>query len=152
MAQNVGQWQGRGLELEARWQVTNTWNVLANYAYQKVTDEQTEHDIGDYPRQTAYLRTDWLFTPQWSLDISTNWIADRHRVYGDTRPAIADYTTVDMTIRYAEAHHKGFNLAISVRNLLDADAREPSQGPNASIPYDLPLAGRSYFAELRYQF
>jgi len=151
-AQNVGQWQGRGLELEARWTVTDRLSVLANYAYQKATDKQTDDDIGDYPRQTAYLRTDWLFMPQWSLDLSANWVADRQRVHGDTRPAIADYTTVDLTLRYQEAKERGLGFAVSVRNALDADAREPSQGPNASIPYDLPLAGRNYFIELRYQF
>ena len=40
------------------------------------------------------------------------------------------------------------------KNLFDKNAREPSPAgiSTASIPDDLPLAGRSFFGEIRYRF
>ena len=43
-------------------------------------------------------------------------------------------------------------LALSLRNALDADVREPSPGPAAFIPHDFPMAGRSLYAEMNYRF
>jgi len=59
---------------------------------------------------------------------------------GNTRPEIDDYASVDLTLR-----------ADRLRNLFDVDAREPTTGASASsLPYDLPLAGRSLYPGLRY--
>jgi iron complex outermembrane receptor protein len=154
--QNIGTQKGRGLELEARWKLTKKASLLANYAFTKATDEKNNHDAGDYPRHSAYIRADWLFYPNWFLDTQINWIANRERAYGDPRAAIDDYTTVNLTLRRKNIKHSNWNFALGVRNLFDADAREPSQGPDSngmiSIPNDLPLAGRNYFLELRYRF
>jgi iron complex outermembrane receptor protein len=136
--------------------MTSKSSLLANYSYAKAINKTISHDAGDYPRHTAYLRTDWLLVPNWYLDVQAKWIADRHRTLGDPRSPIADYTTVDFTLRYKDIQRGRTNIAFSIRNLFDADAREPSLGPDSkgmiSIPNDLPLAGRSYFLELRYQF
>ncbi|MGH7383299.1 MAG: hypothetical protein ACREKR_13920 [Candidatus Methylomirabilales bacterium] len=43
------------------------------------------------------------------------------------------------------------DVAIAARNLLDEDAREPSDSPT-SIPFDVPLAGREIYGELRFRF
>jgi len=156
MFQNIGVLEGHGLELEARWKMSTKSSLLANYSYAKVINKAVNHDAGDYPRHTAYLRTDWLLIPNWYLDVQAKWVSDRQRTLGDPRPPIADYTTVDLTLRYKNLREGRTNIAFSVRNLFNANAFEPSLGPNASgiinIPYDLPLAGRSYFLELRYQF
>ena len=45
----------------------------------------------------------------------------------------------------------GLDAAFSVRNLLDEDAREPSDSP-AGFPFDIPLAGRNFYGELRFRF
>jgi len=155
-AQNAGTQKGQGLELEARWKLTKKSSLLANYAFTEATDENNDHDAGGYPRHSAYLRADWLFYPNWFLDAQINWIADRKRAFGDPRPPIDDYTTVNLTLRRKDIKQSNWNFAFGVRNLLDADAREPSVGPDStgmiSIPNDLPLAGRHYFLELRYRF
>ena len=156
-AQNVGEQTGRGLELETRWKASRKIDILANYAYQDATDEKLDRDAGNVPHHQLFLRADWRFLPKWHFNARVNFVADRDRVTGDTRPDIDDYTTVDLTLR-----HKGFadhwDFAVSVRNLFDEDAREPSGGPGPAtamteaIPNDLPLAGRSYFAEIRCHF
>lgn len=157
VAQNVGKQTGHGLELETRWSASGDIDILANYAYQVSTDEKTDKDAGNAPHHQLFLRADWRFMPNWHFNARVNLVADRDRVAGDARPEIDDYTTVDITLRHKDlADH--WDFAISVRNLFDEDAREPSGGPGPAtatteaIPNDLPLAGRSYFAEVRYRF
>lgn len=154
--QNVGRWKGQGLELETQWKASTTFDLRAHYSYTQVSDKSNDQDIGNYPRQSAYLRADWLWRPQWSLDLQAKWIADRKRSLNDPRPEIADYTDVNFTLRYKNSEKGPLGLAFSIRNLLDADTREPSLGPDAAgliaIPDDLPLAKRHWFLELRYRF
>jgi len=63
---------------------------------------------------------------------------------------------MNVTLRYKDIRQGRANFALGIRNLLDADAREPSMGPDPTgligVPHDLPLAGRNYFVELRYRF
>jgi outer membrane receptor protein involved in Fe transport len=155
-ARNIGHWQGYGTEVEVRWKMNQWSSLLANYSYTRCTDEETQYDIGHYPHHSAYLRTDWLLFPNWYLDLQTHWIIDRHREFGDTRDPIEDYATVDLTLRYKDIRRGHWGVALSARNLFNADAREPSLGPDSrgviNVPNDLPLAGRSYFVELRYTF
>ena len=156
-AQNVGEQTGQGLELETRWKASRNISILANYAYQDSTDEEINKDAGIAPHHQLFLRADWRFLPKWHLNTRVHFIADRDRVAGDPRSEIDDYTTVDLTLRYKGlADH--WDFSVSVRNLFDEDAREPSNGPGpdtggiVAIPNDLPLAGRSYFAEIRCHF
>jgi iron complex outermembrane receptor protein len=84
-----------------------------------------------------------------------NAVADRERVFGDPRPAIDDYATVDLVLRRERiAGH--LDLSVLVRNLFDEDVREPSTFvPGLVLRFidnDLPQAGRAAFVELRYRF
>jgi iron complex outermembrane receptor protein len=150
-AQNAGNQRGNGLELEFTWDATANVRLLGNYAYQHSIDENTNQDAGLAPHHHAYLRTDWRFGPGWTLSGQVNHVADRKRQAGDSRPQIADYTTVDLTLRTVRLH-KDLELAFSVRNLFNVDAHEPTSGAAAvNLPYDLPLPGRSVYAEMRFR-
>lgn len=151
-AQNVGELQGHGLELEADYSPFYNLRFLVNFAYQKSTDKKTDVDIGDAPNQQVYARSEWTVATDWHLDGQVTWVGEQKRVLGDPRPALSDYTTVDLTLRKQEVI-KGVELAVSVRNLFDADVREPSTGGVVvNIPNDYPMAGRSVYAELAYKF
>lgn len=156
VAKNAGIQKAHGLELEARWKMTKKSSLLANYAFVKATDENNNHDAGNYPQHSAYLRTDWLVYPNWYLNAQINWVGERKRVFGDPRPSLEGYTTVDLTLRRKDIREGEWNLAMSVRNLFDTNARGPSVGPDPNgvifFPNDLPLAGRHYWLELRYRF
>jgi iron complex outermembrane receptor protein len=151
-AQNSGLQTGYGSEVEAEWQAFETLKLLGNYAFQKPRDTTLNHDAGNSPHHMVYLRANWEFMPHWQFSPQAKWIIDRSRVAGDSRPAVNDYTWVDLTLRRKQlAEH--WEVAFSVRNLLDANAREPSlPGNPAAIPNDLPLAGRSFFGEVRLNF
>jgi outer membrane receptor for ferrienterochelin and colicin len=147
-ASNQGSQTGQGAEFEMRWKMSNKSSLLLNYAYAR-SDNDDGLDIGDYPRQRVYARSDWLLAPNWYLNAQWNWVGQRQRQPGDTRALLRDYHSLDLTLRYKDIRAKRWNLAVGIRNALDRDRRESI---SSDIPGDLPLAGRSLFGELRYQF
>lgn len=147
---NTGNQNGRGLEAELQWDVKKDLKILANYSYQHSVDESTRADAGYAPHHHLYTRADWQIIPGWSLSPQVNWVADRRRAAGDSRPAIADYTSVDVSLRSQRERGK-WEWTATVRNLLNADIREPSIAPGLAIPNDLPMAPRSIYVQLIYK-
>ncbi len=156
VAQNIGKREGKGIELETYWQLTQQLSVLGNYAYQYVTDEH-KHLLGAAPRDQVYLRADWQFIQHWHLNSQVNWVGKRSRDFGDPRSALDNYTSVDLTIRRKE-WNKYWDFALSVRNFLNQKRLEPTTGRPVfntniiAIPNDIPLAERSIHVEARYQY
>jgi iron complex outermembrane receptor protein len=154
--QNAGSQVGRGAELEAIWDPGHGLRLSGQYAYQHGIDRATNTDAGYAPRRHAYGRADWR-TGKWLASTQVNWVADRKRAFGDTRPDIPNYTTVDLTLRTA-GNRSAWEFAGSVRNLLNSDAREPSlvaaplgNFPTSLIPDDLPLPRRSFYLQAIYK-
>jgi iron complex outermembrane receptor protein len=155
IAQNAGSQDGYGFEFEFSWKLNKHFSLLGNYAYQKSTDGLSTTTVANAPSQQAYLRANWIIANYWRLGSQFNWVAGRKRVPGDNRYAVDDYVMTNLILRYKNPAYN-WNIAFSVQNAFDIDAREPSAGPNTSdvisIPYDLPLTGRSYLLELNYKF
>lgn len=150
-AQNSGDQQGQGLEFELNWSPVNTLRFTGNYAFQRAEDKRTGTNPGNSPHHQAYLRANWRTLPNLSINPQVKWISDRSRAAGDTRPALDGYTLVDLTLRYSPSLHNGkLEFATSVRNMFDANAKEPSLSPGL-IPSDFPLAGRNFYLEAAYK-
>jgi outer membrane receptor for ferrienterochelin and colicins len=152
-AQNAGSQHGQGFETELVWDASQSLRLSGNFAQQQSIDDATNHDAGNAPRHHLYARADWRFVPRWNLDTQLNYVADRKRAPGDTRPDIADYQTVDLTLR--NNHQKGdWGIAFKVLNLFGANAREPSPygTPFVPIPNDLPVDPRAWRVELSHLF
>ena len=152
-AQNVGTQTGQGFELEGRWQVSNTLKLTANYSQQHSKDAE-DRTSAYVPSHEIYIRTDWLFMPQWFLNTQINWVADRQRTANDPRDNLKNYTLMDMTLRYKAKQR--WSVGLGIHNLFDTAAREPSSGLTRgnviNIPNDLPIGKRDYFIEFRYEF
>jgi len=156
--QNAGEQTGSGLEFEVGWDACKDLRLSGNYSFQRSIDQSTGQDAGNAPRHHVYLRANWRVLPGWALDPQVNRVSSRARVAGDTRGSLSGYTTVDLTLR-TDRSSKGWGVAVSVRNLFDADAREPTpydRAPPAqnfiSLPDDFPLAGRSFYIQASHQF
>lgn len=146
---NAGSQRGRGMELEATWDADRNLRFTGNYSHQRSTDDATQTDSGLAPHHHIYARADWRFMGGWLLSPQVNWVADRKRAVGDTRPDVSNYGTADITLRTNRVDRQ-WEFAASVRNLFNADAREPSLGNPVYIPNDLPLSRRSFYFQATY--
>ncbi|MFA7239538.1 MAG: TonB-dependent receptor [Sulfuricellaceae bacterium] len=146
---NTGEQNGHGAEVELVWDAGRTLRLTGNYAWQRSIDEATGQDAGYAPHHHLYLRGDWRFNNMWSASTQINRVADRRRAAGDTRPQAPDYTTVDLTVRTGQ-NKNPWSYAASLRNLFDADVREPSIAPGL-IANDLPMAPRSFWLQATYK-
>ncbi len=147
---NTGDQTGHGLELESSWNVNRDWRLLGNYAWQRSVDDATGRDAGYAPHHHLYGRADWQFSSGYMLSSQLNWVAGRKRAAGDLRDPVADYTTLDLTVATRRGRQQ-WNFSASVRNLLNADAREPSLAPGLAIPHDLPMAPRALSVQAVYK-
>lgn len=148
---NAGAQRGRGFELESIWKASRTLRLQGHYAWQRSIDETSNQDAGFAPHHHLFGRADWSMTGGWLLTGQVNFVADRKRAAGDSRPDVPDYTTVDLSLR-TNSGRKGWEFAGTVRNLFDADAREPAPAtPSISLPNDLPLARRSFYLQAIYR-
>jgi outer membrane receptor protein involved in Fe transport len=132
---NVGNRTSRGVELEAQWQAAKTLRLAGNLAHIDESDATFPKSV---PRDKAYLRADWAFSPGWSWNLQANLIGKRS--------GVSAYQLVDTSLHCSA--RKDWNFSASIRNLFDADAREFS----APLPDSLPLPERSFYLEAKYAF
>ena len=145
-AQNSGRQIGRGVELEMDWDLGRNLRISGNYAHQRSIDQASRRDAGIAPRHEYSVRADWRLPSGWQLHAQAHRVEDRRREPDDVRPPIADYTTVDLNLRFAPAG-RPWEAGFAVRNLFDAEARDPSFAPG-SLPFDFPKPGRSFQFQL----
>jgi len=154
LAQNAGSQKGKGVIVEAGWLLNEDWAFAGSYAYQRAEDQE-QQTVANVPLQDIYLRADWRMFPNWGLSTQASWILDRRRAANDPRQPVSDYFNVDLSLHYAKSKSP-WRFSFAVRNLFDADVREPTPGPDESgminIPYDLPMPGINYFIEIGYRF
>lgn len=138
--ENAGKQTINGIELEMNWQPVEKVNMSANYTYRNAIDDTDLHV--SQPEQEAFAAIDWNISPQTHWNLQGNWIGERP---GNASSKIDDYIVVDTTLR----HHydRQWEVAASVRNLFDEDAREHS-----GVTDFLALPERNAYVELRYHF
>ncbi|MES9940085.1 MAG: TonB-dependent receptor [Candidatus Thiodiazotropha sp. 6PLUC2] len=146
--QNARDQEGQGVEFEIEWQVNQALKLQANGAWQQSEDSDSGEEVANTPGFQYYARANWQFLPKWSLDSQWFWIGDRARAEGDSRPDIDDYQIVNLTLHRKQIMQY-LDLTMAVRNLFDADVREPA---NSSIVNDYPMDSRGYWVtvEVRY--
>lgn len=147
---NTGDQTGHGMEFESVVNVNKDLRVMANWSWQHSTDKASGKAAGYAPRHHVYARADWQFARDKLLGTQVNHVAGRERAPGDLRAPIADYTTVDLSLR-SERGRGNWDFTATVRNLFGADAREPSPAPGLQLLFDLPLAPRAFSVQASYQ-
>lgn len=148
-AQNIGTQTGNGMELEATWDATRKLRLSGSFSLQRSTDDKTQEDAGLAPRRHWVGRADWQFAPQWQLGAVVNQVAERMRQSGDKRTPVPDYTTVDLSLRRANAAGN-WEVRALVRNLFDSDVREPTT-LGSNIPSDMPMPGRGLYLQFQHK-
>ena len=134
--------------MEMDWQLTDDFEVHANYAYQDSEDSATGEDAGNAPHHQIYASIDWQISPQWSLRPAVKIIIDRDRPPADKRDKLDDYMLTDLTLSNRSFSDR-WQFKLGVKNLFDVKPEEPTDA-SFNISNDLPQAGRSLFAELSF--
>ena len=137
---NVAQQIGRGVELEARWDIDNRTQLYGAYSYQKNEDHTTNTDIGYGPHHLWLARLQRQQKP-WNVSIQARYVGERDRSFTDPRPRTNTYTFVDGFVSYAIT--PDFEVGLDIRNFFDTDAVDDS--PGTALPSDIPLPGRTYY-------
>ena len=97
------------------------------------------------PKRLAYLGVEYDLSDDWHVSLNAHWVADRQRMPSDARPAVDDYTLVNLSTSYRLSEN--VTTRLTVKNLTDKAIYEPSTG---SISNDYKMAGRSAWFELEY--
>ena len=90
-----------------------------------------------------YTALDWRIAQNWSLNARLKWVSDREWESFGEKATIPDYTWASATLRRADP--QGWFFSLTLDNLFDADAAEPSVF--SALPYGIPLPGRSVMVQ-----
>lgn len=147
-ARNFAAQDGKGFEWEINWKPSNQLQLGVSYSQQNATDSKTDKPIPDAPGKQVKANLNWLMAANWSLNSQLYWIGDRERATSDSRAPIDNYTLLNLTLNRKNLL-PDVDLQLALRNLTNADAREPSSG---TIPDDYPLESRSFWLGITYAF
>lgn len=148
--QNQGRLKGQGFELEGLWELNRQLRLSAQWSQQRSFDPLSGLDAGQAPHRHLFARLDWRAWQDWQLGAQLNAVGQRLRSAGDPRAPLAGYHSLDLNLHRPTAA-KGLTWSAALRNLLNADLREPSPA-GGTLPDDLPLARRSWWVEARYRY
>lgn len=146
IATNAGKHQGQGLEFDMTAQIARV-KVSANYSYQHAEDSKSGEDLGEVPREMAYLRVICPLPYQWQWTNEVQWIGEQLRSSGDLREPVDASTVVNMSWQ-ARGLWQSWDVSLNTRNLFNVDVRIASPGAFPAMVNDYPLTGRSVTAEV----
>jgi outer membrane receptor for ferrienterochelin and colicins len=147
--ENTGDQVGRGFELESTLDATSNIRLTGNFSLQHSIDQTTGQDAGMAPHRRLFVLANWRFAPLWHVSAKANYVADRLREPGDTRPKIPDYTLVDLNLR-RDSFAGNWDISAMVTNLFNRNAMEPTF-QSVGMFSDLPLPGRAVYLQFQHR-
>ena len=153
VASNSSSQDGKGVELELGWKLSDNLSFAANYSRQFAESGETGERIEDAPGEQLYISASFMLPQTWSLTFSGNYVADRRRIVTDPRDQIDDFTVVNAALNKRNILGN-ISVGLAIRNLFDEDIVAPSNRGAlfTAIPGDLPMAGRSVTFDVKYDF
>jgi iron complex outermembrane receptor protein len=145
--QNARNQDGKGVEIEFNWQLTNDISWDNSFSYQDIQDAATGRKIADIPTKQFYTDLRIQISESLKITAQVNHIMDRKRTVGDARDELDNFTLVNLTAIYQVNNHLNFRL--TAKNLFDENYYE---GTDGRIADDLPMEGRAIYGMLDYSF
>jgi len=105
----------QGIELEARGQITERWDISVGYSYLDAEDKETGKKPNDVSDHLFSLWSTYQLDDNWRLGGGVKYVGDRY-AGNDEAVAIGDYTTVDLMAAYTTGRHKVQANAYNVLN------------------------------------
>ncbi len=89
----------QGIELEARGQITQQWDISVGYSYLDAEDKDTGKKPNDVSDHLFSLWSTYQLDDNWRLGGGVKYVGDRY-AGNDEAVALGDYTTVDLMAAY----------------------------------------------------
>lgn len=138
---------GTELEMRADWR-EHRYGYL-NWSWQASHDEITHLRLADVPMHQVKAGVTWgLFADAVTATLQGRWQGRQARETGDPRPPTKTATTVDLALS-TERLAPGLRVAVSVHNLMDDQAFDPSP---TTVPGGYPRPGRTWLVEVGYRY
>lgn len=144
--ENKGQVTTKGIEIEGKFNLNRGSYLLANYTFQDPKNELTGKELEDISNHEAYLGLNYRMNKYFNLYADAKYIGKQTRASGDVREAVSDSVISNMTILAKDIITKDLKLKLSIYNLFDEESYD------SSSPFDYPLGGRTYMAQVNYKF
>lgn len=124
--ENIGKATTSGVEVFARWAITERFGVRADYTYTEATNDLTGDDLARRPRHKGSVTATWSPTDLLSLSaavVETGSFLDVGRFGGPTFMA-SGYTVVNLAAEYKL--NENLTLFGRADNLFDVDYQDPT--------------------------
>ncbi|MFS1917945.1 MULTISPECIES: TonB-dependent siderophore receptor [unclassified Vibrio] len=105
----------QGIELEARGQFTEKWDISVGYSYLDAENKETGKKPNDVSDHLFSLWSTYQLDDNWRLGGGVKYVGDRY-AGNDEAVALGDYTTVDLMAAYTAGRHKVQANAYNVLN------------------------------------
>jgi len=105
----------KGIELEARGQITEVWNISAGYSYLDAEDKETGDKPNDVSDHLFSLWTTYYLTPEFKFGGGVKYVGDRYAGNNEATKLDA-YTKADLMAAYQWQQHK---VQLKLDNVFD---------------------------------
>lgn len=143
---NEGETTTRGIETEIKYDLQRGSYVAAHYTCREPHNQLTFQSLPNVYRHAGYLAMNYRIDTYFNLYADARYTGSQTRSVGDTRPPVESSVTANATLLAKNWLADRAEMKLSVYNLFDANTY------NSAVPYDYPLPGRSFMAELTYKF
>lgn len=158
--QNIGEQEGKGIEVEANWQPNSNLSFRSNLSYQVSENPTTGEDIPLVPEFTFFLDSRYAINDYWQISMQNYAISGRKRAESDLRSEVKDYLKTDINLTYSMS--TSWKAQLLFKNVFDESIKEPSPNsalyglsglgellgielPNLGFPDDYPMEGRAIY-------
>ncbi|MFB1077671.1 TonB-dependent receptor [Photobacterium damselae] len=105
----------QGVELEARGQISEQWNISIGYSYLDARDKDTGKKPNDVPDSLFSLWSTYQLDNNWRLGGGVKYVGERY-AGNNQSVTLGSYTTVDLMAAYTVGRHK---IQANAYNLFD---------------------------------
>jgi iron complex outermembrane receptor protein len=95
----------QGIELEARGQISEQWDISIGYSFLDAEDKETGKKPNDVSDHLFSLWSTYQLDDNWRLGGGVKYVGDRYAGNNEA-VALGDYTTVDLMAAYTIGRHK----------------------------------------------
>ncbi|MCG8612397.1 MAG: TonB-dependent receptor [Pseudomonadales bacterium] len=152
---NRGELNSYGVEFEWQQRINHTWDILANVSYVHTKDEMTDEEVVGAVDWMGNLGVTWQTLPQVEqgalLQYRGQQLGYNVRLRLPPDRTLPEYWTLNYSVAWQPlTQYPGFKVSGTVKNVFDEEYAVVSAGP--TYPLGLPQLGRTWWAELSYQF